>query len=626
MSLQVWLPLNGTTENQGLSNIQMLGSPNSWSTNGKIGKCANFSGNLAKVIYNNTTEFNYTDNFSWALWVNTNYPSATAYIFTNGRADAGGYGYGLQNNSTTTCFARFGNIGYTINVIGGEWTHLAFTKEGTTIKIYKNGTLYSTNTFNGTLPTYSDGNGLGIGCFHYSGDIYPYYGSINDFRIYDHCLSAKEVKEISKGLVLHYKLDSGLNKIIPSDYQEVEYLESSGTQYINTNYVATSYPLELKAKMSWLTAPSSEKDFWGNFNATTQTSSAYCFVCGGRGTDKWYQWGGSVWEPVSNLATNIIYETDFIYTGTSGRKTEINGILAENTSISNGNALATTDGYIGLFSGAGKRAYCCGSFRIYRATIINNNITVRDFIPCYRKSDNVAGMYDVITNTFFTNQGTGTFTLGPNIVLPVYDNSGHNNNGQIIGTPTFSTDSSRYNSSINFNGTDNGILIENLFISDIINTAITYSFWIKPNGENGARSVYFGSYSGTSWSIEKSAGNVLRLYWNGSPDENASGATITDGVWQHVCITKNGTNDIKVYINGIQKWVSTATHSNLTFPTTYRIGRDVRTNDGTPYKGLMNDFRIYATALSADDVLELYQTSASIGKNGNIYAYELEEV
>ena len=200
----------------------------------------------------------------------------------------------------------------------------------------------------------------------------------------------------------------------------------------------------------------------------------------------------------------------------------------------------------------------------------------------------------------------------------VYDVSGFGNNGTINGELSVSDDSPRYDISTKFNGSDSGILIDNLYLSNIINTAVTYSFWIKPSGENGARSVYFGSYSGNSWSIEKTSSNLIRGYWNGNPDISYSGATIVDNIWQHVCITKNGTSDVKVYINGELKASSTATHNNLSFPTTYRIGRDVRSGDGTPYKGLMSDFRIYATALSEEDVLELYHTPISLTSDGTL--------
>ena len=54
-----------------------------------------------------------------------------------------------------------------------EWHHIAMTVSGRDIKIYKDGILYTTSTI-AALPTYSDGNGLGIGCFHYNGgNIYP---------------------------------------------------------------------------------------------------------------------------------------------------------------------------------------------------------------------------------------------------------------------------------------------------------------------------------------------------------------------------------------------------------------------------------------------------------------------
>ena len=151
---------------------------------------------LNRIHYDEST-FNYTDNFSYALWVKANHTGdAAQYVFTNGRADTGGYGYGIQNSDDTGLNCRFGNKSYRINIVKNEWTHVAFTKSGTSIKLYKNGELYSSYTFDGTLPTYSDGKGLGLGNFHYLSDIYPAYGNISDFRIYCTALSANAIKDI----------------------------------------------------------------------------------------------------------------------------------------------------------------------------------------------------------------------------------------------------------------------------------------------------------------------------------------------------------------------------------------------------------------------------------------------
>jgi hypothetical protein len=47
--------------------------------------------------------------------------------------------------------------------------------------------------------------------------------------------------------------------------------------------------------------------------------------------------------------------------------------------------------------------------------LYDNNVLVRDFIPCYRKSDNEIGLYDVVNGVFYANAGSGTFTKGNNI-------------------------------------------------------------------------------------------------------------------------------------------------------------------------------------------------------------------
>ena len=73
------------------------------------------------------------------------------------------------------------------------------------IKTYINGELK--HTYTGTLSNRTSTSKIRIGDDYRGGTSVSYMGYMNDWRLYDHCLSAAEVKEISQGLVLHYKLD-----------------------------------------------------------------------------------------------------------------------------------------------------------------------------------------------------------------------------------------------------------------------------------------------------------------------------------------------------------------------------------------------------------------------------------
>jgi len=55
------------------------------------------------------------------------------------------------------------------------------------------------------------------------------------------------------------------------------------------------------------------------------------------------------------------------------------------------------------------------AIRLYHLKLWENNIIVRDFIPCYRNSDGEIGLYDSINDIFYTNQGTGVFTKGNDV-------------------------------------------------------------------------------------------------------------------------------------------------------------------------------------------------------------------
>lgn len=54
-------------------------------------------------------------------------------------------------------------------------------------------------------------------------------------------------------------------------------------------------------------------------------------------------------------------------------------------------------------------------YKLYSARISQGFEVIREYIPCYRKSDGTVGLYEKLTGQFLTNQGDGAFTVGPEI-------------------------------------------------------------------------------------------------------------------------------------------------------------------------------------------------------------------
>lgn len=73
-----------------------------------------------------------------------------------------------------------------------------------------------------------------------------------------------------------------------------------------------------------------------------------------------------------------------------------------------------------LFVGFNKATYPPVQMKLYHFKIwLDDNLRFNG-IPARRDSDGEIGMYDTVTNTFFTNSGTGEFIGGPvvNLYLP----------------------------------------------------------------------------------------------------------------------------------------------------------------------------------------------------------------
>ena len=214
-------------------------------------------------------------------------------------------------------------------------------------------------------------------------------------------------------------------KILPSEYQEVEYIEGTGTQYIKTGYIPTQ-DTEISIKMSPVSngtyaeypvifsVQNESGGTGGQFSLYLESNLTINARTGTLGNNILSNW--------RSVTPGNIYKLNLSF-----NKLVINGTTYTNT---NNNWVTITEHTLNIFTrsnfiipegpdqGIDMASKGLSSYKLYRFQIFEDGELVKNLIPCYRKEDNEIGMYDLVNDIFYTNQGANTFIKG-NDVAPV---------------------------------------------------------------------------------------------------------------------------------------------------------------------------------------------------------------
>lgn len=571
MSLKVWLPLDGTLDNNGTMNVTVTNTGATINTKGKIGQCYDFNGNalhIAPALYNN-----YTRQFTIACWFKVNAFDNVQTILCN-RNNFIGAEIDLYIQSATTVYCD-GGYRWVVTVPELQtdtWYHIAYTYDKDDKRyLYLNGGLIGSYNTTDDFVNMEAVNFTSIGASPSGSN--PLNGSLNDLRLYDHCLSAAEVKEIAQGLMLHYKLDNqglgGRNLLLKTEApRSVTLSDTSG--YTARYYFDTDCDTFVQ-KDGVLTISYNYKVE----EVTTDDASIY-----------------------TQINDSAVQPRDTYYFGdkTTGYHTA---------------TFVVTENQANFASSFRFR------FRLYNAnagaslTVWNVKLEVGETATPYSPAWSELSGYD---SSF------------------VPDSSGYNHHGLAVNDPKWVSDSSKYGASLQFNSENQQYVRAYRYgmPSDQITVsvwALCDDAWMQTSSKNLYSCTQAGGYTmstynnGINFCIH--AGLSSYTYYRAiSPDRDFK--DLLAG-WHHFVGTYDGIYT-KLYIDGALE--ASSNHSTPAYPIHYHannglfLGAEAYTTTTTPttpyYSGQLSDFRVYATALSADDVRRLYETTAWIDNKGGI--------
>lgn len=197
----------------------------------------------------------------------------------------------------------------------------------------------------------------------------------------------------------------GIFNRLPIGYQEVEYIESSGTQYINTGI--SSITKEFAIEMDFSITTSQEYQTLWCCRTHNVDVTRTCFTTGLTG----FRNDQGTQTPISaSLSLNQKYnlkstKTQFI----------LDDVVLENNISTTNNAINDKVWLLSSYAVGTSNPSNQFKGKLYSCKIWDNDELIRYYIPCYRKSDDEIGLYDIVNNAFYENAGTGVFAKGDNV-------------------------------------------------------------------------------------------------------------------------------------------------------------------------------------------------------------------
>lgn len=590
MALQVWLPLNGSIENQGLTNVAVSlqnGTP-TFANDGKIGKC----------FYNSSSGSNISvpcdflsEQLSITFWIKPNSPTAWMDLFSIGQYanrmetnDSNGSAYYLFTDDTSHAVAPQSTELF--HIPNGIWSHVAYIIDGINVKVYLNGELKKTiSQISSLVDILGNNKYIYIGRRRTTESAY-YQGYYNDFRIYDNALSDREIHEISKGLVVHYPLNdvycTGSSNLYSGEYAEGKCSHGAFSPTKLSGERGYNYKLNYTGNGG---------NNWHSFGFPTipfTVGKTYDYSCKIRCRTN----NCSLYMRASRCCND--WTTNMKYIDPNGVWTEyhIRQTMTGETFLRSGTAdTPKTAPELEFFTGAMST----------NGTVYAFDLDIKDVQIC-----------EANTSVEFADGSFNTNT--------VYDVSGFGNHGVRSGKLYIDSDSPRNNCCYNYNQT--GYIHRDNF--ETYFSQFTIAYWVKIPSSITAQHFICGTFN--NWT-----GNGFGAWRDGSAQNGYScimksaaesnyGSFRADGIphntWTHIAYVYTGTQ-IKTYING--SLVDTKTYGsngqcympNL-FLGNSMFGNRITEND----EASMSDFRLYATALSDKDIVELYNTPMCITNNG----------